>query len=374
MAAMRSTGVLLLLSLLGCPSPAPPPAAPEAAPTPVEVTPVAEPPAPEPPAPEPPPPPPCDRLRAEHQAALERAGKGGRESLVDFFWCQSTPSGSQWAVVIDDLRPDPSGELDLVGHWSIVHLSADGSRASLRPAVPSLELSPVAAPEGEENYANGDMRTVVREDRHDGAGDDGSGEDAEPSDNDYLDVPSLHDFDGDGEPELFLRMETQRIEAAEYPQGRLWTFRDGRIAVYPPVRDLPIASLRDLDGDGRPDLSTYGPYRAEADDPVSDFTHLERGPRLWARSLPDGTFSFTDPVALAANLRACPRKPKAIHQPTDAACARLWGMSEKAVLRLISRRCRITRDRYGEEIDTSGSTEAARAFASAPPPFSLVAH
>ncbi len=369
-AAMRPAGVLLAVFLLSCSSPARPgvaePATGQAG---AEVAPPVEPPAVESPAPEPPPPPPCDRLRAEHQAVLEQVGQGAKESLAEFFWCQATPSGGQWAIVLSDLQPEPNPDAiepdspthDVVGDWSIVHLSADGSRASVRPAMPSLDPSARVAAEGEQNYINssGNLRWIERTDSR-----------PDQDEPDAPEVPGLHDLDGDGEPELFVIATLGRSEDASVAEGRLWTFRDGRVQPYPPTRDIAVEELRDLDRDGRLDLATHGPYRVVVADTVSDFSVLVTGPMLWARALEDGSYSLSDPVALAATRRSCPERPGVVDSPTDAACARLWGVPEQKVLAELKRRCR--KKRWDE--DPCGNIEAARAFASAAPPVSLATH
>jgi hypothetical protein len=121
---------------------------------------------------------------------------------------------------------------------------------------------------------------------------------------DQTDVPELgvlqhlFDYDGDGRSELLLPVR-QFEHSSEGPR-RLWVLHvttDGRIVDFTPQLKTPIWA-EDVDGDGRPDLLL------DPDDTVIEGSYpahssvLNQGWKL-AHSLPDGTFSTTDSVALA---------------------------------------------------------------------------
>ena len=146
----------------------------------------------------------------------------------------------------------------------------------------------------------------------------------------------VFDFDGDGDPELYLAFtgEGAGCDPSAYPNGEIVGFHGGKIAPYAPAKGLAIFALKDIDKDGRPDIVTPSPF-ATFDDThgvVANFA-----PHLVAHALPDGTFSRTDAVAVAAAKAICPRKPTTF--PVDdgiaivktVGCARLWGMTAEAI-------------------------------------------
>jgi hypothetical protein len=157
----------------------------------------------------------------------------------------------------------------------------------------------------------------------------------------------LFDFDGDGEPELFLHRTAARVACATPTavaegRGDLWAFRGGAVVHYPQAPPWPARALRDADGDGRPDYLTSGPYHAALDPPCGRSFEAAKvivvdGPELVARSLPGGAFSFTDVAAIDQNRKACPGLPvKLVLVSTrpeltldrtgkNLVCARLWG-------------------------------------------------
>ncbi len=106
------------------------------------------------------------------------------------------------------------------------------------------------------------------------------------------------DFDGDGEAELLL--PTLDSEHATSGQRHLtvWTFKKGKVDLYPPCAKLPAVGVEDADGDGRPDLildllDTY--QGMDTGYPTHSSIHSDQ----WklAHSLKDGSFSTTDKVA-----------------------------------------------------------------------------
>ena len=113
------------------------------------------------------------------------------------------------------------------------------------------------------------------------------------------------DYDGDGEPELLLVMQTGGD--AETPLERaLYTFRDDKIARYAPAASFDIAPpVVDVDRDGRPDLQvsfSFGKRDSCGENTPVAFSFL-------AHSLKDGTFSLKDSVASGDARQACPKPP-----------------------------------------------------------------
>nr|MBK7065832.1 VCBS repeat-containing protein [Deltaproteobacteria bacterium] len=265
----------------------------------------------------------CDALRAESQATVARAL--GRRSaatwpvLASLDWCSPTPGGGAWALRVDALSverdPDTRAEL-LQGTFSLVHSTPSGERSAARPWSEGI-----TGPEGNLVCAVGDECVAIE-------------------------APSLFDHDGDGEPEVFVRVTTERRGGPSTFHGRVWTFRDGAVDVYAPSREWMVAAVRDVDGDGRPDLLTHGHYVTEAPGPCGEAPHAAVGPLLAAHALPDGRFSLTDEAARRADRERCPAAtadPAGVVVTTpggrvDAAatfervvCARLWGASAAAV-------------------------------------------
>ncbi len=239
--------------------------------------------------------------------------------LASLDWCSPTPGGGAWALHVDALSverdPDSRAQF-LQGTFSLVHSTPSGDRSSARPWSEGI-----TGPEGNLLCSTGDECVAVE-------------------------APSLFDHDGDGEPEVFVRVATERRGGPSTFHGRVWTFRDGSVDVYPPSREWMVAAVRDVDGDGRPDLLTHGHYVTEAPGPCGEVPHTAVGPLLAAHSLPDGRFSVADEAARRADREQCPAStasPEAVLATAagggvDVAatfvrvvCARLWGASAEAV-------------------------------------------
>lgn len=265
----------------------------------------------------------CDALRAESRATVARA-LGRRPAatwplLASLDWCAPTPGGGAWALRVDALTverdPDTRAEL-LQGTFSLVHVTADGARVSARPWSEGI-----TGPEGNLVCAVGDECVAVE-------------------------APVLFDHDGDGEPEVFVRVATARRGGASTFHGRVWTFREGAVDVYPPSRQWMVAAMRDVDADGRPDLLTHGHYVTEAPGPCGESAHTVTGPLMAVHALADGRFSEGDEAARRSDRERCPEATadpvgavaRAPGGAVDAAatfervvCARLWGASAAAV-------------------------------------------
>lgn len=283
---------------------------------------------------------PCAPLLARHRAVIARVSGDNSpwaEPLATFGRCLPTPGGA-WAVVVDDAEIDASESqgTSVQGHWSVVHVGADGRSARLTRA---------------EQWISHDLPGIV------GA--------------------VLHDYDGDGEPELVLLRHSTVSEGADRPGGEVLTLRDGAVASYAPAGGIEPDEARDVDGDGRPDLVTRTPYRANGDDSPSDFTYLMEGPALVAHSLADGTFSRSDEVAARFAREQCPRRDAtaggAEVSAASVVCARLWGVPAATVARVIRARCASPEENGSgsPRRRNCGDTRVLLRWAEATPPLTL---
>jgi hypothetical protein len=165
--------------------------------------------------------------------------------------------------------------------------------------------------------------------------------------------PSLevHDFDGDGDPELFTTLE-YGAGASEWVVARLFvTYKNGRVTPYAPATGLPVARFEDVDKDGRPDLVLeyevgHG-HRCDVEGSVPQIV------TLIAHTRADGTFSLSDAVArseLAKRFKCTGLPAHVVTLPADIdagdtisekpiVCARLWGAKKDDVLAEIESVC-----------------------------------
>jgi hypothetical protein len=169
----------------------------------------------------------------------------------------------------------------------------------------------------------------------------------------------LFDFDGDGEPEALVVVETQDIResglSSNMTRGRVWSWRGGKVELYPPARDFAVERIEDFDGDGRPDLVTRGPYAELATVTCgSEESYPVYGPAVVLHSLRGGRFDSSDGPALAAAKVECPRAPNPVlvaakdragfidfaASARNVACSRLWGGDEQHITAEIRGKCR----------------------------------
>jgi len=175
-------------------------------------------------------------------------------------------------------------------------------------------------------------------------------------------APTFFDFDGDGDVEAIVVMQTEELSESGLShtarRGRVWSASGkGVIVPYPPARDIIVEDVRDIDGDGRPDLLTRSPYAGSAVVRCgSEEPYPVVGPLLVAHALGGGTFATGDAVAAAAARRECPAPPPKILRPDAAvagaidlvasarnvACARLWGAPAAPLIAAIASACHPT--------------------------------
>ena len=156
-------------------------------------------------------------------------------------------------------------------------------------------------------------------------------------------VAERFDYDSDGIDELAISIEELAFEARREGHVEVVTVHEGVIVTYPPSETTSrVDSIEDINGDGRPDLVSTAPYLLWS--PFGIDGELVGGPPHVYRSLPDGSFSDSDPVVIAALSEACPgvslvllRVGTSTRDSYDAggravSCARIWGVSPEDIV------------------------------------------
>jgi len=292
-------------SLAACskdPPPAPPPPAPSAS---------EAPPPPPPPSSAPaaaPPPPPvtalCRAIIDANEALLrEKSEPAGVKALLDR-GCVPAPGGA-WVLRIDawDRAGEWAGVETWRGGFTVVRLRDDGAR----PAEARIGKAPLYKLEV------GVSSTTTE-------------------------VPRRFDFNGDGDPEIFLAASHKEHEGPSTASAVLLTYKNGAIVEYP---GLPkgYRSMEDADTDGRPDF-IYFPYAQSRTNPCTRFDFEEAGPAMLAHARADGAFSLDDDAAVAYARRACsPSSPEGVRAPPEL-CARLSGASAADALAVLREACK----------------------------------
>lgn len=307
-----------------------------------------------------PPPSFCAALAEENELALKAlsAAEPALPALRNAALCVATPRGG-WGLSISGLTAD-GGEL--WGRWSIVHGDAGARRLVFAPdTTVSFGGGGPERPAARQNLLWSAARRIV------------------PL------PPTLYDFDGDGEPEAIVLVET--VETNEsgrsftVRRGRVWSAANNRLDLFPGARDFAFEEARDVDGDGRPDLITRGPYAAlttlkcggEEPYPVS-------GPPLLARALVGGTFAWSDAAALDFARRGCSAAPSPVMVDDQGAidfaasarnvvCARLAGVATGPLVAEIAAKCRA---RAGSACLTCDDRELLESWSRLPAPLRLV--
>jgi hypothetical protein len=185
---------------------------------------------------------------------------------------------------------------------------------------------------------------------------------------------TFFDWDGDGDDEVLVRSLRGSADHPDEQRATIWTARalDGgaaRLVPYEPAAAFTIVGVRDVDGDGRPDLlvSFFG-----AGQDASPTAHT-----FLAHSLADGTFSLRDVAAVTWAQKACPNDPKldlSTKAPDDfdttladdIACALVWGHDTKELAAELGKACRAP-----AFADAGGCPAWARRMVQTKPPLSL---
>ena len=142
-------------------------------------------------------------------------------------------------------------------------------------------------------------------------------------------VQLLGDYDGDGDQEALLVHEWSEHEGTGGAVSEVWTFASGVASRYAPAAGIDVTRAEDVDGDGKLDLVTAGPYaKVTAWAPIG-FSYPIGPPIFVEHALADGTFSMTDAVAVAFTRRRC---AAAREDAEKIVCDRLRGESEAGAL------------------------------------------
>lgn len=227
----------------------------------------------------------CGAARARTRNTVTQLGSKAPAAAAQFDGCWDG-----WATALDAIcehRVETSdGAVSVLGRWVVMYTAPDGSSASHLRGGSTAVTDACVDRDHPGNIASTDLTTLAA-----------------------IEPPQLFDFDGDGVPELLLADThgTITLDADGATRHRaqrtseLLTYKRRVISRYAPALALRgvatngIAGMRDVDGDGRPDLELT--FHAAAPASV---------PRRVAHALPDGTFSETDAVARRALLAQCP--------------------------------------------------------------------
>lgn len=137
-------------------------------------------------------------------------------------------------------------------------------------------------------------------------------------------APVLFDFDGDGEPEIFVDVREVGDEGHRAREHAFVTYKNGEVIAYAMAARFDIDTLEDVDFDGRPDIKIFAGYTDSLEACFSGFPYDHPPARFVAQSLPNGDFVETGEAARRYARAWCPQRPQAIASSLDAVCARLW--------------------------------------------------
>jgi hypothetical protein len=184
--------------------------------------------------------------------------------------CFETHHGA-WALVIEEAAFTSNHPENLVARYALVHFGESGAPAKIEDPLDLATEDASGVPHANYSPQTENGPTSVAE-------------------------PQFFDFDGDGEDEIYLRAEVSGKEGFHQEWNAIYTFHAGHIAVYEPSAKIAYKRLRDIDGDGRPDLVLlqWQCEKCEAPSGMCACSFVWQG---MAHSLPDGSFSTTDPVA-----------------------------------------------------------------------------
>ncbi len=242
--------------------------------------------------------------------------------------CRTSSNGATWGLRVDDvvdLSPSADASDACPTGWLVrlVHIDVNGVETALVPGISATQRA--------HTYDVGGGLA--------------------------LDDATFFDWDGDGEDELFVRGIRGAADHPTEQRSTVWTFHTAdagaRIQPYaaatnlaPAGQALTITDVRDVDGDGRPDLlATF--FGVGPDAPPT--TH-----QFMAHSLDGGAFSLRDAAAVAFAQKQCPSDPNldlATKSPSDfddtladaIACALLWGHTPKEEAAALAKGCAAAR-------------------------------
>jgi hypothetical protein len=137
-------------------------------------------------------------------------------------------------------------------------------------------------------------------------------------------VPTLYDFDNDGEPELYVEVREEGDEGHRALENGLVMYDGTAVVPYKPAAAFEIETLEDVDGDGRPDLKILAKYTESLGGCWAGFPYDWPKPMFVAHARADGTFKMNDAEAVAYVTSWCSAAPSKITSSNSAICARMW--------------------------------------------------
>jgi hypothetical protein len=261
-----------------------------------------------------------------------------------------------WVVTLSRVTATPGGHIRL--RWQLEHIHGS-ARAVIAPT----------------------ERGDDSNEREDNVQVDGERISEEPDDWTGVNVRFV-DLDDDRSPEAFVMVRGEHDRAAPFSRGRVFTFRSDHIEPYAPLKDVIVQDLKDLDGDGRLDATSFGPFDTTAAYCDAGTGFRVTGPELPLHGLPGGAFTWDDAMTRSALKDVCPARPTTFvpppgvlpknpdYPPTEGdrvACARLWGASTQAIEAQLARECP-PRPGLPCELQSCRDSEYLHDFAKATPP------
>ncbi len=197
------------------------------------------------------------------------------------------------------------------------------------------------------------------------------------TDENRISLVALSDYDGDGEVELLRMTDVYLHESAKRHASHVLTFKSGNLSPYSAAPNAIVLSAKDIDGDGRMDLITRGPFASVAMKNINGSDLLMAPAIFAAHSLKDGTFSSTDDASKAFTQQSCPSKPtldlkdakdssKLDDLALEVVCARVWGLTEQEIVAEWKKTCG-----DGDGGDPISCQSWPKKMAAISPPFTL---
>jgi hypothetical protein len=270
----------------------------------------------------------CDDIMAEgaaavavwrrHTPTLADAAAPPWEAVEALNHCEADDNGS-WATVVEPpTRDSVAGHP--AGRFKIVHVSPVGARFESFPALEESGERFTLRPH-ETNWV-ADVHGLTT-----------------------MGAWTRFDFDGDLVSEVVIPVTERTEERGEQTYLLVWKAAQGHLEAYAPAMGLHPVALEDFDHDGRPDLRTYADLVGVFGSPTGTDITLH-GPRLLARSMPDGTFETSRGEALTANRALCPMGATGLVVARDreqsahhVACAALWHVPRSTLMNSVVREC-----------------------------------
>jgi hypothetical protein len=268
--------------------------------------------------------------------------------------CLPSAAGT-WSLVLESLtRPDPR-QHRVEGRWALVFTRPDGQRLTAYPDFAGRAAGTPSFVDSMGELSRGPASLVA------------------------------FDYDGDHVAEAVTVTAEHEHEGPSDARAQVWTVRDGAIVPYAPAAAIDASDVRDVDGDGRPDLLTSLGYEAPATSRGSQFDYILLGPAFMAHATAQGAFAIDDPAALSEADRLCSPAPSSVIVPSEGdfgvddeqttravICARMRGAAAAPIAAAIRRACaRSQRDAAGQRREACNAPAQLIAMARRTPPLHL---